>query len=74
MPARHCFRRRVQQLGNLAAAPTCEDDLGNATSANLATLADDSAFLVVAANSVGEGSYGADGAGGERPAAAAICP
>ncbi|HEX6852126.1 MAG TPA: trypsin-like peptidase domain-containing protein [Candidatus Polarisedimenticolaceae bacterium] len=52
----------------------CEADLGNATTALLATLTDDRGFLVVARNAAGEGSYGSDSAGVERSPASAPCP
>jgi hypothetical protein len=59
-----------------SAAPVCESDLGGSVSAQLATLPDDQSFLVVARNSLGEGSYGRDGSGLERTPAQAgdVCP
>ncbi len=57
-------------------APVCEADLGSGTSKVLATLTDDSAFVVVARNAAGEGSYGTDGSGAERSPATGgdVCP
>lgn len=56
--------------------PVCEADLGTGTSATLSTLTSNVGFLVVARSGSGEGSYGRDSAGYERPFAngAAVCP
>lgn len=48
--------------------PECEAPLGSGTSAVLASLPDGMAFLVVGRNGVGDGSFGHDSAGHERPA------
>jgi hypothetical protein len=56
------------------AVPECETDLGSGTSAVLSELTADRGFLVVPVNSLGEGSYGKDSGGGERPHAASVCP
>ncbi|HKQ63098.1 MAG TPA: trypsin-like peptidase domain-containing protein [Candidatus Polarisedimenticolaceae bacterium] len=63
-------------LGASTLAPTCEATVGSNTFVILDALADDSGFLVVAANSLGEGAYGAGALGAERPhaAAAEVCP
>jgi hypothetical protein len=57
-------------------APACASDLGASTSGALPALADDSGFVVVARNAVGEGSYGTDSAGAERAPASGgnVCP
>lgn len=57
-------------------APTCEAELGSATGVVLSQLSDNSGFLIVAFNAAGEGSYGTDSAGAERPPAsgADVCP
>jgi hypothetical protein len=62
--------------GAAAAAPVCEADLGSSVSAQLAFLPDNHGFLVVARNSLGEGSYGRGGDGEERAPAqgAEVCP
>ncbi len=59
-----------------AALPECAANLGNGSSAFLATLPDDHAFLVVGRNTVGEGAFGSDSRGVERPSPAEpdICP
>jgi hypothetical protein len=63
-------------LSGMGFAPTCEADLGSGTSIVLSSLTDDHGFVVVARNGRGEGSYGQDSAGAERPAAAGgdVCP
>jgi hypothetical protein len=57
-------------------APTCEADLGTGTSAVLSSLVDNHGFVVVARNGLGDGSFGQDSAGTERPKAAGadVCP
>lgn len=67
------YRLYEQPLGNMGQLPGCVGDVGSATSTTLATLPDNSAFLIVAANAAGEGSYGFATAG-ERAPAAASCP
>lgn len=54
----------------------CEADLGSGTSAILATLTDNSDFVVVARNGAGEGAYGAASDGQERASAKGgdVCP
>lgn len=56
--------------------PTCAADLGSGTSAVLPALSDDMAYVVVARNGAGEGSYGEDTSGAPRPAAqgGGLCP
>ncbi len=68
------YRLYAQPVTDYAQTPTCEGDLGAGTSATLATLADDSAFLVVAYNAAGEGSYGASSGGAERAPGDGVCP
>ena len=53
---------------------TCDGSLGAGTSAVVAALRNDSALLVVARNSEGEGGYGRTSSGVERPAAITPCP
>lgn len=57
-------------------APQCEANLGSGTSTVLPSLPDDRAFVVVAKNGSGEGSYGSDSTGAERSAASGgdLCP
>ena len=65
-------------LAGLAAGtpPECEAKLGSGTSAILPTLADQSGFLVVGRNASGDGSFGSDDHGHERPSplAGTACP
>jgi hypothetical protein len=63
-------------LNGSAATPECEAALGGATTAFLSSLPDNHGFLVVANNSVGDGSFGLDDNGAERPAPlpADVCP
>ena len=63
-------------LNGGAATPECEAALGGATTAFLPSLPDNHAFLVVAGNSVGDGSFGLNDNGAERPAPlpADVCP
>jgi hypothetical protein len=63
-------------LGAAVTAPTCEADLGTGTSVVLPSLSDDFGFIVVARNSLAEGSYGLDSLDQPRTPAqgAAICP
>lgn len=58
------------------AAPVCEAPLGGGTSAFLPDLPAGHGFLVVARNAAGDGSFGTDSAGRERPspAAGSGCP
>jgi hypothetical protein len=58
------------------ARPECEASLGFGTSATLDTLPDNHGFIVVAANSVGDGSFGSNSRGFERPSPlpGAVCP
>ena len=67
------YRLYAQPLAGLSAPPSCVTDLGNGTTSNLGQLPDSSAFLVVAVNAAGEGSYGTNTAG-ERASASATCP
>lgn len=55
-------------------APACEANLGTGTSVRLATLTNNRGFLVVARNAFGDGSFGQDSRGAERPHAATPCP
>lgn len=66
----------LYRTGFGAFAPTCETNLGTGTSAVVATLPDDHAFVVVARNGNGEGSYGSDSGATERlPATGGdVCP
>ena len=62
-------------LGNPASQnAVCEGSLGAGLEAEVATLPDDVALLVVARNAEGEGAYGAAANGTERPAATSPCP
>jgi hypothetical protein len=58
------------------ARPECETALGDATTAFLPSLSDNCGFLVVARNAAGDGSFGGDSRGRERPSPAVtgICP
>ncbi|MCU0230412.1 MAG: trypsin-like peptidase domain-containing protein [Acidobacteria bacterium] len=73
--AAYVLYRHALVFGSLG-APSCEADLGSATSALLPSLSAGQGFLVVARNAAGEGAYGASSAGAERPHAAggAACP
>jgi len=62
-------------LGAPASEPVCEWVLGTGTDTILDTLPDARAFLVVARNAAGEGSYGLDSSGTPRTTAGAeACP
>lgn len=65
-------------LAGLGAAtqPVCEAHLGQLETATLATLTDGQGFIVVGRNLVGDGSFGKNSAGAERPspALADVCP
>ena len=65
-------------LGTLAggALPACEAALGSGTSAVLPALPDQYGFIVVGRNGAGDGSFGADSDGHERPSPApgGACP
>ena len=63
-------------LGTGRADPECEAELGPGTSAVVAGLTSQCGFLVVGRNAAGDGSFGADASGAERPSPAptAICP
>jgi hypothetical protein len=52
----------------------CLGELASSTSALIAELPDNYSFLIVARNSLGEGSYGQTSEGAERSAALPICP
>lgn len=71
------FLYRVD-LGTLGsgALPACETALGSGTSAWVPGLPDQSGFLVVGRNGAGDGSFGADSDGHERPSPApgGACP
>jgi hypothetical protein len=56
--------------------PECETVLGTGTSAVLPTLPDNCAFMVVARNRIGDGSFGRDSQGRDRPSPAegSACP
>ena len=61
-------------LGSPSAEPTCQGLLGSGTLSTVATLPE-GAFLVVARNAVGEGSYGRSSDGSQRPSAGpGLCP
>ncbi|NJN64794.1 MAG: hypothetical protein HC882_07875, partial [Acidobacteria bacterium] len=57
-----------------AVAPACETELGSGTTVLLSSLSEGHAFMVVARNATGEGSYGSSSAGVERAVAASPCP
>jgi hypothetical protein len=65
-------------LAGLGAAtqPVCEAYLGQLETATLPTLTDGQGFIVVGRNLVGDGSFGKNSAGAERPspAPADVCP
>jgi len=65
-------------LGGFAGTvqPECEAVLGTDTTAILATLSDDHGFLVVGRNAMGDGSFGRNSLGHDRPSPleANICP
>ena len=63
-------------IGERPALASCVADLGTGTSIILEGIPDDREFVVVARNIVGEGSYGRDSSGAERPKASGvnICP
>ncbi len=67
---------RVALPASAPLAPHCEAALGPTTSITLSTLTPNSGFLVVARGAAGDGSFGQDSAGGERPRAsgADACP
>ncbi len=72
-PSRYkLYRYSLPMLGSTT--PDCESDLGTSTSTTLATLTDNAAFVVVARNTAGEGSYGQTSAGTDRPVSLAPCP
>jgi hypothetical protein len=58
------------------ADPVCEAGLGTGTAATLSSLTADQGFLVVARSAWGDGSYGRDSDGAERPhsTGAGVCP
>lgn len=60
-------------LADVASGAACEGALGSSTFAAMGSLPDDSAFVVVARNAAGEGSYG-EASAGERAYPAAVCP
>jgi hypothetical protein len=68
--------RTALGTGGGPASPECEAALGGGTTAFLTTLPDDHGFLIVARNGVGDGSFGSDSAGRERPSPApeSVCP
>lgn len=70
------YRLYSVPLGGPIGTPVCESDLGNSDSVLLSALPDGQGLLVVARNSLGEGSYGSDGDGTVRPSAqaGAVCP
>jgi hypothetical protein len=61
-------------LGKSTDNATCAGSLGSETSAIMADLPSAQGLLVVARNSAGEGSFGADGSGAERVTPSATCP
>jgi hypothetical protein len=68
---------RVDLAGLSAATqPQCEAYLGPLLTAELPTLSDGYGFIVVGRNLVGDGSFGRNGTGAERPspAPADVCP
>jgi uncharacterized protein (DUF362 family) len=73
---RYKLYRTNLTLGLGRAQPECEAELGTGTSAVLATLSDQCGFLVVGRNRVGDGSFGSDQSGAERPSpeAGSVCP
>ncbi len=58
------------------AVPACEGELGLQTTALVPDLPGNHVFLIVARNAVGDGSFGEDSLGRERPSPApgAVCP
>ena len=56
--------------------PECETVLGAGTSTVLPTLSDDHAFIVVGRNAAGDGAFGRNGLGHDRPSPLEgnVCP
>ncbi len=56
--------------------PTCETGLGSGTTAFVSSLTDDCGFIVVGRNGTGDGSFGRNSTGRERPypSESTICP
>ena len=61
-------------LADVTGTAACEANLGASTSASMASLPDDSAFIVVARNAAGEGSLGESTGGAERGYPGVVCP
>jgi len=71
----YLYRLDLGTIGG-GALPLCEAGLGSDTSAILPDLPDQSGFIVVARNDAGDGSFGSDSRGHERPSPAPgnACP